>query len=232
MGIDIHVFNFLKYANKQQPVGRMATLGRQSMAMPGYPEWCESVLIQQLNAECVESFDVSDYEGCNYIEDFNKPLSKQYEQYQTVLDGGSLEHIFDVKQALQNISDLCDIGGQILHVVPANNLNGHGLYQFNSDLFYSYYTEQNGYTDTMVFYADASCHNTTSWFMAKPLSGTQRTLFNPEYHLYAMCRTVKTADVSDKFVQASDYQSWWGWKQNVSPDGPQIVEINVQDLLK
>jgi hypothetical protein len=232
MGIDIHALNLLRFAHKNKPLGRMATLGRQSMAIPGYPQWSEQVLTDMFGTECVESYDVSDYEGCTYIEDFNKPLSRYYSRYDTVLDSGSMEHIFDIKQCMQNLSDLCAIGGQILHSVPANNLNGHGFYQFNSDLFYSYYCKDNGYTDTIVFYVDHSHANTDSWYLSKPMTGVERSLFNPAHYLYLHCRTVKVADVTDKSVQASDYQSWWGWRQNISPDGPQIVEIKVSDLLK
>ena len=33
MGIDLHVFNFLRFASKRQPFGCVATIGRQGMLL-------------------------------------------------------------------------------------------------------------------------------------------------------------------------------------------------------
>jgi hypothetical protein len=252
MGIDIHGYNLIRFAHKHKPLGRVATLGRQAMAFnhdqfrqnvhipDSYqiPVWCESFLMDLFGASVVESFDVNDYEGCTFTQDFNKPFAYDHQTYNTIFDGGSLEHIFDIRQALQNISDLCQIGGQILHVIPANNLNGHGFYQFHTELFYSYYSNQNGYADTVCFYADYSNTsdnvflNTDTWYLSKPVSGIDRNMFNHSFPTYILCRTVKMAEVKDKQVLASDYQSWWGVKQNVNFQGPAITPVHVQDLLK
>jgi hypothetical protein len=54
----------------------------------------------------------------------------------TILDGGTLEHVFDVKQAFINIHNLLKIGGTIIHISPITWLN-HAFYNFNPKLFQS-----------------------------------------------------------------------------------------------
>ena len=37
------------------------------------------------------------------------------------------------------------VGGHLILCLPANNLSGHGFYQFSAELFYSALSDQNGY---------------------------------------------------------------------------------------
>ena len=182
---------------------------------------------------CVDSFDMDAYEGCTYTEDFNKPLGRIYEKYDTVIDGGSLEHIFNVAQVIQNLSDLCETGGQIIHIVPSNNFNGHGLYQFNSEFFYNVYSDQNGYVDTEVFYADYSFQNMRTWWYARPACGAERNEFNPGFPTYILCSTTKKdPDANISNVQSADWQHRWGSGGRAFTDFPLITEIDIGELCK
>ncbi len=143
MGIDLHAYNFIEID--------LAT----SIEQTGY---CEPVLLA-LNAERVESLNFSDYEDATFIADLNRPLSIGT-KFGTLIDTGSLEHVFDVATAFRNTISLCKKGGRILHFLPVNNLNGHGFWQFSSDLLYSIYSALNGFAETEVYYAsslDPSC---------------------------------------------------------------------------
>jgi SAM-dependent methyltransferase len=247
MGFDVHSLNYFKYLKKHRDFGRTATLGRQAFFIhPDYikyllnlpPEYevtyfCEKILIDSFGSTAVDSFDISDYEGCTYTEDFNNPLSRKYESYDTVIDGGSLEHIFNVPQVIKNLTELCKPGGQIIHIVPSNNVNGHGLYQFSSEFFYSVYDEKNGYTNTEVFYADFSFKITDKWWYARPVTGQERSEFNPEFPMYIMCRTTKAdTNANTENVQSSDYEHRWGVGGREHNDSPLIVEIDVAELCK
>jgi len=175
MGIHPHTLMLLQYASKRRPLGCVATMGRQGMFMSAsklrsflgpqakldHGQFCEEFLKSELGAVSVESFDYSKYEGATHIFDFNQPVVHET-TYDTILNGGFLEHVFNVPQALQNISDLCAVGGQILHVLPANNLCGHGFFQFAPELFLSLYSERNGFAETQVFLADVA--NEKEWF--------------------------------------------------------------------
>jgi hypothetical protein len=88
----------------------------------------------------VATLDVDDYEHAEIIHDLNQPLPPGIGQFDFILDQGTLEHVFDIRQALWNLSDLMKDDGQILHMVPAGFLN-HGFYNFNALLFGDFYTQ-------------------------------------------------------------------------------------------
>ena len=101
----------------------------------------------------LESFalDVSDYEGAEYIADLNQAIPHSLEeQFGTIIDGGTVEHVFDVKQAMQNIARMLAVGGRVVHISPACNWLGHGFYQFSPTLFFDYYGI-NGFADLRCF---------------------------------------------------------------------------------
>jgi hypothetical protein len=96
-----------------------------------------------LGATSVDSLDVSDYENATIVLDLGKPCCFN-QRFDTIIDFGSLEHIFDAATAFRNLVDLCEMGGRIMHLLPVNNLNGHGFWQFSSDLIHSLYCGPNG----------------------------------------------------------------------------------------
>ena len=90
------------------------------------------------------AMDISDYEGAEYVHDLNNPIPDELnEMFDLVIDGGTMEHLFNTKQCLENIVRMTKIGGRIIHMSPSNNYSAHGLYQFSPDLFYDYYTANN-----------------------------------------------------------------------------------------
>jgi hypothetical protein len=147
---------------------RTVTIGRQNLHVPlpqvrqildGYkipntlddkavlasPEFAEPVF-KLLGANIVDSIDASDYEKATIIADMNEPVPKAiYNSYDIVFDGGSLEHVFNVEQALRNVMSLPKIGGSVIIHTMANNCLGHGLYQFSPELFYRVFSPENGY---------------------------------------------------------------------------------------
>jgi len=65
-----------------------------------------------------------------------------------------MEHVFNASQGLKNVTRLCAPGGQIIHSLPANNFCNHGFWQFSPELFFSLYSDKNGYSETEIFLAD------------------------------------------------------------------------------
>jgi hypothetical protein len=226
MGIDVHGLNFLRYASRKQPLEKVATIGRQALAISpislarimgsriSSDLFCEEFLVKHLGATVVESFDFSHYEGATYIVDMNEPIQPPRE-YDTVVDFGCVEHIYNAPQALKNISMLCAAGGQIIHVLPANNFCGHGFWQFSPEVFFSLYCEGNGYHDTEVFLADLK--KSKRWFEVIKPSGGKRAQVTSRCPLYVMCRTRKTSMASRDCVQQSDYLVAWDNASKAKP---------------
>jgi hypothetical protein len=228
VGIGYHAFQFLRFAAKHAHFGRVATIGRQELGLdkrhicrlldvPAYQQdkYCESLLLRHFGAMSVESWDCSAYEGATHIADMNKPLRGQVPVYDTVIDGGSLEHVYNVSQALFNVSQLCREGGQILHISPGNNCCGHGFWQFSPELFFSLYCESNGYLETRVFLTNE--YRTDVWYeVRKPEHGERANVisFTPTY---VLCRTVKAREHHHEGVQQSDYVHVWQQNDAAQP---------------
>ena len=231
MGIDAHGLNCLRYARRFGGLGETVTAGRQSLLLdadaleaktgfrdPG-PErspFAERLMMDAFGASSVESIDASDYEQATYIHDMNLPLPDGMKTYNTVVDFGTIEHVFRITQAIENLIALCRVGGQILHVTPANNFCGHGFWQISPELFFSLYSERNGFRDTDVFVA--SRKNRTRWYKVIPPVNGKRIHIISQSKVYVICRTVLDRRVTSPFsVQQSDYVSQWvnGVGQNV-----------------
>jgi hypothetical protein len=145
---------------------RIATIGRQSLCLHpheltalsddvanptifyGYKwgDYCETYLRELLGTEEVISIDASEYENATIIHDMNEPLDDLDEQFDLVIDGGSLEHIFNFPVAIFNIMRMVRVGGWVLICNPANNLCGHGFYQFSPELMYRVFSKENKFS--------------------------------------------------------------------------------------
>ncbi len=113
--------------------------------------FADEFIRQVLDAETVTSFDYSDYQGADITHDFNHPVPKTFHgAFDVLIDGGTMEHIFDVRQVLMNYMEMVKTGGSIFINVPANNLLGHGLYQFSPELFYRVFSHDNGFVTESV----------------------------------------------------------------------------------
>jgi hypothetical protein len=233
VGLGYHGLQFLRFAAKQAQFGRVATIGRQELGLDRkevcslidvgaeyeHEKYCDSLLVQHFGATCVDSWDYSDYEGASHVADMNKPLNEGLSSYDTVIDYGSLEHVYNAPQALLNVSEMCRDGGQILHMVPGNNFCGHGFWQFSPELFFSLYCESNGYSDTRVFLA--SEYRTDTWYeVTKPESGQRANVisFTPTF---VLCRTVKARKSCHDSVQQSDYIHTWQQNEPTQP----LIEV-------
>jgi SAM-dependent methyltransferase len=240
MGIDIEAINFFAKASAQKPFERTITIGRQGLFLPKRllqqlvtdtrkfrnQVFCEELLVRHLNATEVHSIDNSDYESATHIHDFNQPLPAPLcQQYDTVIDAGSLEHIYNIPQALKNCSLLCKPGGQILHILPANNFCGHGFWQFSPELFFSLYSEGNGYSQTEVYICGQG-----DWYRVKPPKNGKRVDLTSKIAFNVVVRTVlNDASFSHDNVQQSDYV--FEWDQS-SPEAAAPAKTGLRQQIK
>lgn len=164
MGVANCVLSFLLDEARARPLrGRLLTLGRQHVvcdadylaaraaekgvalaAVPGgrdRPALTDVQLFTALGFDEVLAADVSDYEGASIVLDLNAGgVPPDLEQgFDFVYDGGTLEHVFHVPNALANLHALLRPGGRILHSLPITNFVDHGFYMFSPTLFQDYY---------------------------------------------------------------------------------------------
>jgi len=182
-------------------------------------------LFQFFGADVVDSIDYSDYENATILHDMNLPISEEYkEKYSCVWDGGSLEHVFNYPVAIKNCMEMVKINGHIILHTPANNLCGHGFYQFSPELFFSLFHKSNGFSETRIYMQD----DIQNWFEVKsPLVLKQRISFCCARETEALLLVVskKTAQVPLKLtVQQSDYIDIWN--QESGETNPSLERSN------
>lgn len=223
MGITFHEFKLLEYLTKTQKLGNVATLGRLELVMrPTDIEefgikkylddnnfYADKIILKKFDAKSLVTIDNSNFEEANLIIDLNEPLKENIKQYDTVIDFGTSEHVFNVSECLKNISKLCKINGNIIHSLPANNNCGHGFWQFSPELFFSIYSAENGYFNTEVFIFDLTDREYI-WKVYKQNPG-ERIELNSDVPIYIACKTTKIKD-KELSVQQSDYVFRWDHK--------------------
>ncbi|MBC7769718.1 MAG: hypothetical protein H7124_13135 [Phycisphaerales bacterium] len=172
--------------------------------------YCEQLLKSIFGAGIVQSIDASDYEQADIVHDMNTPILTS-EAFSLVLDFGTLEHVFNVPVAFDNVAKLCTPGAHILHVLPSNNFVGHGFYQFSPELFYQIYSPERGFAGTRVFASPASTPDL--WYEVRaPRDVGARVDISSRDQLQLLVLTQKVGDpipLVERPVQQSDYVVMW-----------------------
>lgn len=90
-------------------------------------------LAQAKGLKKVYSLDLFDT-NAQYQWDLNKPVASRYhETFGTVFDIGTMEHIFDTRQCLENYLRLVKVNGLFALVTPVNGYFAHGFHVFNPE---------------------------------------------------------------------------------------------------
>lgn len=222
MGIDLHNLNFLAHAEDLGvSFQRTLAIGRQALfvdppdlerhrrhrglpvlddgptgAAPGAPLYFEPLMRHWFGALVTDSVDASPYEHATHVHDMNRPWptdSPLRGRYDAVLDFGCLEHVFDFATAWRNAVDSCRVGGHLLHALPANNLSGHGFYQFSPELFCSLYQPARGFELRGLFMA-MKAEPRCWWRVASPLDVHRRVTLCNGHEVYLMVLARKLAE--------------------------------------
>ena len=223
MGVTFFEFKFLELTKKDINFGKVLTIGRQEIILSNQEKklfkidnsqlrdqkYIDKILLKQFNSLSVDSVDFSDFEEATIIADLNKPMEKK-NSFDTVIDFGTSEHVFNIAQCLQNIADLCKKDGIILHSLPANNNCGHGFWQFSPELFFSLYTKENGFSDTEIFLFN-SINKYNLWKIKKQPIGNRLEL-SSDIPLFLLVKTKKIKEITYQNVNQSDYQFLWDKK--------------------
>lgn len=170
-----------------------------------------------LGAERICAIDFSDFEGAQIRHDMNYPIPDSLiDSFDLVLDGGTLEHIFDLPNSLRNAAQMVRPDGCFISLTQTNNFCGHGFYQFSPELFYRFFCPENGYrTEECLIWEDIP----RSVFYRVPDPDAVQTRINltSKFGTYMMVRARRIGKASRDFVpQQSDYVRLWDEHTGVS----------------
>jgi hypothetical protein len=237
MGIDLPAFKLLcEVHRKIGSFGKVLTLGRQGIhssvsqnpaadrmiseygidaryADIGRREKYAEQLLRAFGASEIASIDASPYEGASIIHDFNNPLSPgiPINYYDIVLDGGFLEHIFNVPQAVANMMQMTQLGGRVVGITCLNNFVGHGFYQFSPEFIYRAFSDANGFEVEDVYTVELDGQVCLIPAEDPKVRGQRietRKTKEPAYIMY-VTRKTRTVEPFREWPQQSDYQIVW-----------------------
>ncbi len=245
MGFDLATIQFLARSKDLGiSLGQVLTLGRQWMyvkpdemrpllarnginlsgdqtarlfADKGY---CEP-LLKLLGAGHIDSMDVSSYENATITHDLNQPWPDDLrDRFSLIIDGGTLEHVFNFPLAIKNCMQAVALGGHFLGVTPANNQMGHGFYQFSPELFFRVFTPENGFEIQTVLLYEQPWESV--WYeVADPQvlrSRVELVNSRPAY-LIVCAKKIASVDIALAPV-ASDYPlTYWKLPLGANPGG-------------
>lgn len=180
--------------------------------------WAEPFL-RLLGARTVASIDASPFEGASLVHDMNLPIDDSLrERFTLVYDGGTLEHIFNVPQALRNCMEMLREGGTFVQHSPANNFMGHGFYQFSPELIYQVFSQSNGF-EVVALLLREHVRGGRWYTVANPADIGKRVQMTNRLPT-AMCtiaRRVARVPVLKTIPQQTDYAA--GWQQAAVTSG-------------
>jgi hypothetical protein len=180
-----------------------------------------------LGATTLDALDASAFEGATIVHDLNEPLpSHLLGQYDAVVDGGTLEHVFNLPTAFKNAMDALAVGGRFFAALPANNYCGHGFYQFSAELFYRVFCADNGFEVERLLvapaYASGKWLDGPAFSVADPDALNDRVNIGARTQLLFLAQARKTAQrpVFTRWPQQSDYVAQWARPGGAAPAAP------------
>jgi hypothetical protein len=204
----------------------MLALGRDRFSEP---------VIERLGGTNVGSMDASTYEGATVIHDLNDPVPESLEaKYSLVIDGGTLEHVFDFPRAIRTCMSLPEVGGHLLMMNPANNSMGHGFYQFSPDLFYRVFTPANGYRVKAMFLV--SPFSDHEWlYVRDPAAVRSRIGYNDSrevWYIFVIAERTAIVPMFTEWPHQSDYAAEWSGKPQKGDDGGRLAFFDAAATVK
>lgn len=179
----------------------------------------EQGFFQAAGAREVVAIDASDYEGADVVHNMNDPVPDDLrERFDQVIDGGTIEHVFRPDQALANIMRMMRVGGSAIIWTPANNLCGHGFYQFSPEFFFSTLTPATGFRMISAKVVDAVYPSVSLvpahrvYEVQSPMEVGGRVNVVSRRPLMMLVHAVKLEHLDDPFAdtpQQSDYVTTW-----------------------
>jgi SAM-dependent methyltransferase len=122
-------------------VGKVPVLPSENAHFASLGYISGQTLFKSMGFETIHSLDFSDFEGAGIIHDLNDPDLPQelHQRFDVIIDHGTIEHVFHIPNALNNLFRMLKTGGRLIHSSPTSNLVDHGFYMFSPTFFYDFY---------------------------------------------------------------------------------------------
>ena len=106
-------------------------------------------MLKSLGIEGYYDIDKYNSDGACIIHDLNEPIPDTLvNKFGLVIDGGTVEHVFNIPQTLKSIVKMLRLGGCVVHI-NSFTIN-HGFYAFSPIVFFDYYSA-NGFDDLQCY---------------------------------------------------------------------------------
>jgi len=187
-----------------------------------YGGFADAFFRDWLGALDTVSLDASDFEGATRIHDLNRPVPPEWhEGFDVVVDGGTLEHVFNFPVAMESCMRMLKAGGTMFGFMPANNYCGHGFYQFSPELLFRIFTKESGFRIEQLLlvthpFPGGELSSRFSFYSVRdPVEIRSRVgcMNSVPTALWIEARRERCTDVLSPKPQQSDYgQAWRGAK--------------------
>jgi len=232
MGIDLPAFEFLLRANREfGDFGATIVLGRQRILVRNEMDKAAfskvlakyrpdlkiddivrdyvDALIERLGGRPCHFMDNSAYEGAQVIHNLNDPLPVNlHSSYDTVIDIGTLEHVFNIGTGMKSMAEMVKVGGQFLCLNIANHHLGHGFWQFSPEVFFRTFSTANGYETRLAdLYFQGAFHPLRD----PEIAGRRLPIKTPSYTYitYGARRTAELPIFGNGWPAQADYLAAW-----------------------
>lgn len=193
-----------------------------NVALSHKPAFAEKLLIsdvcfiQSLGFSEVKSLDNSDYESADYVFDLNNNEVPEdlFQAFDVIIDGGTIEHVFHLPNALNNIFKMLRLGGRIIHLSPSSNHMDHGFYMFSPTLFWDFYTTNKFEVNYFELFRYTQRHDIDPWEISDYRPGCLGAIQfgGLDDGMYGIaCIVTKTKDSTGRVIpQQGSYLTAWG----------------------
>ena len=115
-------------------------------------DYCENIL-RQFNFSQTDSIDASMQLNATITHNINTPY-KSDNRYQYIYDVGTIQKLFHIPQAFENIINLLDVDGIFCSIIVNSNSSGNGFYKVTPQLFMSSFSEDYGMKIEAIYLAN------------------------------------------------------------------------------
>jgi SAM-dependent methyltransferase len=144
--------------------------------LPGYGALAtDRSIFRALGIDSVKALDVSAYEGAEIVHDLNRPIPDTLRECADfIVDGSTLDNVFDPASALRNYARLLRPGGRLVMVNAMNTREG--CYTICPADWYLDYFVANGFADCRV-YVCAAYNNSVNcyWLNSHTIAAERRS---------------------------------------------------------